>query len=134
MNDTSGVVELDSLVGSATVVMLFCSDELADLADALTSELEWYASKNVHIVLVAADEAVAATPPTPAATSGARIVTDTEGELSERYWPGPHAWPATVVLGDDGTMVARVEGGAPEVHLERLREAVTAHIGTRGSR
>jgi hypothetical protein len=129
MSDTSGVVDLDSIVGSTAVVLLFCDDDHADLSSALAAELPWYEQQSVHVVVVMSGE--------PAAPAGGPVaatptITDTSGDLRERYWPGAHAWPATVVIGTDGSMVARVEGGATEVHLERLREAVAAHVASIG--
>jgi hypothetical protein len=128
MSDTSGVVDLDSIVGSTAVVLLFC-DEPDDMAAALADHLPWYEQQSVRVVLVTGGDTAAAV---AAVGTAAPTVTDTTGELCERYWPGHHAWPATVVIGTDGSMVARVEGGAPEVHLERLREAVAAHVASIG--
>ena len=124
MTDTSGVVDLDSLVGSTTLVLLFCDDELPELTAALSGELAWYESKGVQVVLVPGGGSTAPEP------HGAPVLNDHDGQVRERYWPGAHAWPATVLLGGDGTIVARVEGGAPDIHLERLREAVAAHVGS----
>lgn len=124
MTDTSGVVDLDSLVGSTTLVLLFWDDELTELTAALSSELAWYESKGVQVVLVCAGGSTAPGP------VGASVLDDHDGQVRERYWPGTHAWPATVLIGADGSIVARVEGGAPDMHLERLREAVGAHVGS----
>ncbi len=123
---TGAVLTLDTFLHKVPVVLMFSGEPGAneDLVASVDRDLAWFGARRVQVLVAAQAEAAALEAPR---TDGRRIVpvlADPNGDLAARYIEVDDGFPATVVIGLDGSVVAHLHDRSASDHLDRVKQVV----------